>query len=84
MNTREGQQLKNGAYPLICELTGNGKQKSFSLKMKFLDEEWNYEKQEPKKDKVKILIVRRKKSLLDNLLIKSIDDPKITDHSHLL
>ncbi|CAL2095469.1 conserved protein of unknown function [Tenacibaculum sp. 190524A02b] len=78
LNTRKGQQLKNGAYPLICELTGDGQQKPFSLKMKFFKEDWNFEKEEPKKDKTKLFLVRKKKSLLDALLLKSLDDNTIT------
>lgn len=77
LDTRANQKRKDGSYPLICVLTGNSKQIPFSLKMKFLTEEWNFDKQEPKKDKSKLLIIRRKKSLLDDLLLKSLDDGKI-------
>ncbi|PKH49505.1 hypothetical protein CXF68_01845 [Tenacibaculum sp. Bg11-29] len=78
LNTRSGQQLKNGAYPLICELTANGQQKPFSLKMKFHIEDWDFNKQEPKKDKTRQFLIRKKKSLLDSLLLKALDDNSIT------
>lgn len=35
LDTRKNQQRKNGSYPLICSLTGRGKQIPFSLKMNF-------------------------------------------------
>ncbi len=78
LDVRKGQQLKSGAYPLRVELTGNGIQKRYGLKMSFHKEEWNFDKQEPKKDKTKLLLVRKKKSLLDSLLLKSLDDGSIT------
>lgn len=77
LNIREGRQLRNGAYSLVCELTGNGKQKMFSLKMSFFKEEWNFQKEEPRNDKRKLLLIRKKKSLLDSLLLKSLDDPMV-------
>lgn len=78
LNTRSGRKSKNGTYPLMCELTGSGKQKLFSLKMKFFEDEWDFEKEEPKKDKAKLLLVRKKKGVLGNLLLKSLDDSNIT------
>ncbi|WP_272151645.1 phage integrase SAM-like domain-containing protein [Tenacibaculum aiptasiae] len=77
LNKREGQQLKNGSYPLVCEITWEGKQKPFSLKMSFLKDDWDFKKQEPKKDKRKLLIVRRKKSLLDLLMSDYLTDNSI-------
>ncbi|MFL0083661.1 phage integrase SAM-like domain-containing protein [Tenacibaculum maritimum] len=78
LNTTKGKKLKNGACPLICEITWNSNQKPFSLKMPFFTEEWDFEKEEPKKDKRKQLIVRKKKNLLSGLLLKSLDDNSIT------
>ena len=78
LNTRKGRQSKNGTYPLMCELTGKGIQKLFSLKMKFFIEDWDFDNEEPKKDKTKLLLVRKKKAVLGNLLLKSLDDKTIT------
>ncbi|AUC13666.1 hypothetical protein BTO06_00240 [Tenacibaculum sp. SZ-18] len=77
LNTRKGQQLKNGNYPLVCEITWNSNQKPFSLKMNFPKEEWDFNKQLPKKNKTKQLIVNNKRSLLDSLLLKSLIDSSI-------
>ncbi|MFD0992351.1 tyrosine-type recombinase/integrase [Tenacibaculum geojense] len=77
LDTRKDQELKGGFYPLKVELTGLGKQKRFSLKMKFQKQEWDFLKQEPGLNKTKQLVVRKKKSLLDSLLLQSLDDVNI-------
>ncbi|SED21120.1 hypothetical protein SAMN04489761_4636 [Tenacibaculum sp. MAR_2009_124] len=78
LDTRGSQVRKDGSYPVTCDITGKGKQKPFVLGLKFLKEDWDFRKEEPKRDKTKLLIIRRKKSLLDDLLLKSLDDGAIT------
>ena len=81
LDTRETQKRKKG-YPLICMLSHKSKQLPFSLKMSFEKEDWNFKKEEPLQDKTKILIIRKKKRLLEELLLKSLEDLSI-DFIHI-
>lgn len=78
LNTRKGKNLKNGTFPLICEISWEGNQKYFSMKMAFFKENWDFNREEPKNDKAKQLIIRRKKSLLDIILLDSLNNNDIT------
>ncbi|WP_299836096.1 phage integrase SAM-like domain-containing protein [uncultured Tenacibaculum sp.] len=79
LDTRKSQQSKKDfTFPLIVVFTGRGPQKRIGLKMRFLIENWNFNKEEPKNDKKLQLIVRRKKSLLDEWLLKALDDKDIS------
>lgn len=76
LDTRENQKRKKG-YPLTCLLTGNGEQKPFVLGLLFEKEDWDFVKEEPLRDKRKILQVRKKKRILEELLSKAYDDKTI-------
>ncbi len=76
LDEREDQKRKKG-YPVICLLTGKGKQKSFSLSLFFEKKDWDFKKQEPKNDKRKTLLIRKKKRILEETLLKTLDDKTI-------
>lgn len=76
LDTREHQKRKNG-YPVICHLQDR-KRLRFSLKMNFMKDEWDFEKELPLNDKRKQLIIAKKKGVLADLITKSLDDRNIT------
>ena len=58
-------------------LFNKGKQKKITLGLNFEKNKWDFDKNEPKSDKRKILFIREKKLLLDKLMLDSIENPKI-------
>lgn len=80
LDTRQGQFRKDG-FPVVCVISGGGKRKTFSLGFSFFEKDWNIDKQEPKSDKKTIMLIRKKKALLDDLLFRSLDDTTITIES---
>ncbi|CAL2108627.1 Phage_int_SAM_5 domain-containing protein [Tenacibaculum sp. 190524A02b] len=77
LDTRANQLRKDG-FPVVINLQYKGKKKPCTLGINFFKEDWDFEKVEPKKDKRKILFIRKKKVLLEELLLKSLDDPTLT------
>lgn len=76
LDIRENQKRKNG-FPVICQLSNKGKRIVVNLKLCFEINDWNFDLQEPKKDKRAILYIRKKKSVLNELLFAAIDRAEI-------
>jgi len=68
LETREGQKRKNG-YPVVVDLHHNNKRLFFTLKLYFEKADWDFKNQLPKKDKTLFVIVKKKKLLLENILL---------------
>lgn len=77
LDVRTAQKRKNG-FPVKCVITGSGKRRLVSLGINFEMSEWDENKQEPKKDKRSILLIRKKKAILEELIFKSLDDASVT------
>lgn len=76
LDIKKGRLRKNG-FPVIIELF-HKKQVRFNLGLYFFEHEWDFEKEEPINDKRSILLIRKKKSLLDDLIFSSLTDNSIS------
>lgn len=78
LDTRKNQLRKNG-FPVMVTLTNKGKRKEFTLKgFNYFEKDWDFEKNEPKKGKREILLLRQKKSILDSLLFEALTSNLVT------
>ncbi len=76
LDTREVEKRKSG-HPAAVFLFNKGKQAKVALGLNFEKGEWNFEKEEPKSDKKKIIFIREKKLMLDKLMLLCLDDTSI-------
>jgi len=77
LDLRDKEKRKDG-YPSVVFLFHEGKQKKITLGLNFEKSQWNFDKNEPKSDKRKILFIREKKLLLDKLMLESIENHRLT------
>lgn len=77
LDKRISQYRKNG-YPVQVVLTNKGSRLIFSLGVFFELKEWDFEKEEPLKDRRSILFIKKKKAILEELLFSAITERSIT------
>ena len=71
LDTRKNQERQNG-FPLKCFLHHSGSRKVITFSGQcFKLKDWDFDRQLPKTNKNDILFVRRKKTLLDDLLFQT-------------
>ena len=68
LEVREGQKRKNG-FPVVVDLRHKNKRLFFTLKLYFEKKDWDFKSQLPKNDKQMFVIVKKKKLLLENILL---------------
>ena len=77
LDVRESEKTTRGF--LVCLFVSlNGKRKRISLGMHFMPEDWNFEKQLPKKNKLAEIIIKRKILLLDEIFVEIVAGNKYT------
>ena len=77
LDVRESEKTTRGF--LVCLFVSlNGKRKRISLGMHFMPEDWNFEKQLPKKNKLAEIIIKRKILLLDEIFVQIVAGNKYT------
>jgi len=72
LDTRTSQYRKKG-FPVVVFLHKNKAQKKINLKLFFELKDWNFQKQLPKNNKQITLLINKKKNLLDEIHLKSLD-----------
>ena len=68
LENREGQKRKNG-FPVVVDLHHKSKRLFFTLKLYFEKKDWDFKNQLPKNDKQLFVVVKKKKLLLENILL---------------
>ena len=72
LDTRTSQYRKKG-FPVVVFLHKNKAQKKINLPMFFELKDWNFKKQLPKNNKQIALLINKKKNLLDEIHLKSLN-----------
>ena len=72
LDDRPSQYRKNG-FPVVVFLHQNKKQKKVGLGLFFEKADWDFKKQLPKKNKRVALLINKKKNILDEVHLNSLD-----------
>ena len=80
LDTRVSQYRKKG-FPVVVFLHKNKSQKKINLQLFFELKDWNFKKELPKNNKQITLLINKKKNLLDEIHLKSLNGELFTlDH----
>jgi len=72
LDIRTSQYRKKG-FPIVVFLHKNKEQKKINLQLFFEVKDWNFKKQLPKNNKQVALLINKKKNLLDEIHLKSLN-----------